>query len=315
MKSSYCSLFLADEHQAKPETGCSLKSTSNTLSSSLVRDRRDKREPKCSSPRKSGTRRHSAPHGLQIKPDSVLARIDRLLHIVMFFRFYHHPGRHLPLSKQVELRKELLAIAQTSFNPIPDYQCLSSRPDALDDKLIVVAYTGTDPAEGDGEENKEPDRSPCPVAFTSAMYLDVADLEHAVLHTGLTIAAPSVQRTGILVQLFAQLFLHVMPLHPDGVWVTTLAAVLSSLVQSATMLCNTYPCPPNYQSNQQPRREHLAIARAVDERYRAQLLISPDAEWDAESFVFRGSMDWSAAEVFKKGRRRYEILAPQRQRK
>ncbi|KAJ6466826.1 hypothetical protein C8R45DRAFT_909866 [Mycena sanguinolenta] len=204
----------------------------------------------------------------------------------MFFRYYHHPGCHLPLGKQVELRKELLAIARTSFNPIPDYQCLSSRPDAFDDKLIVVS--------------QEPDRPPRPVAFTSAMYLDVEDVEHAVLHTGLTIAAPSVQRTGILVQLFAHLFLNVMPLHPGGMWVTTLAAVLSSLVQSGTMLSNTYPRPPTRQSNPQPVQEHLEIARVIDERYRAQLLISPDAEWDAESFVFRGSMDWGAAEVFKK---------------
>jgi hypothetical protein len=222
----------------------------------------------------------------------------------MFFRFHHHPGRHLPLDKQTELRNELLAIARTCLNPVPDYQCLSSRPDALEDKLIVVAYSGTDPELVDeGKINQESDRRPPrAVAFTSAMYLDVPDVAHVVLHTGLTVAVPSVHRTGILGELFAQLFLHVVPLNPEGMWVTTLAAVLSSLVLSEKVLTKTYPCPPTRRGHRllQPLPEHLAIARAIDERHRAQLLISQDAEWDPEKFVFRGSMDWDAAEVFKK---------------
>jgi len=226
----------------------------------------------------------------------------------MFFRFYNQPGRNLPLEQQLELRNELLAIAQTGLNPVPDYQCLSSRPDALDDKLIVVAYTGADPKNDDeGEMNQEEEQNQSKprtraVGFTSAIYLTVPDVDRAVLHTGLTVAVPSVQRTGILAHLFSQLFLHVLPLHPEGIWITTLAAVLSSLVQSEKVLYNTYPCPraPTRQSQNHSLREHLAIARAIDAQYRAQLLISPDAEWDAESFVFRGSVDWDKAEVFKK---------------
>ncbi|KAF8201241.1 hypothetical protein K438DRAFT_1581951 [Mycena galopus ATCC 62051] len=205
----------------------------------------------------------------------------------MFFRFYDRPGHHLPLEEQAVLKKELFAIAQTSFDPVPDYQCLSSRSDALEDKLIVVAYT-------DGPESSRA------VAFTSAIYLDVPDVPHAVLHTGLTIAMPRVQRTGILMQLFVKLFLHEMPLHPGGMWVTTLAAVLSSLVQTGTMLSKPYPWVATPTRQPQPQREHLAIARAIDERYRGKMLIAPDAVWDAEHFVFRGSVDWEAGEGFKK---------------
>ncbi|KAJ7088661.1 hypothetical protein C8R44DRAFT_819250 [Mycena epipterygia] len=135
------------------------------------------------------------------------------------------------------------------------------------------------------------------------MYLDVPGVEHAVLHTGLTVAVPSVHRTGILAQLFAQLFQNTIPLYPQGMWVTTLAAILSSLVQSEKALYNTYPCPPDALTKQhppKPSQQHLDIARAIDERYRVKLLISPEAEFDEEMFVFRGSLDWDEAACFKK---------------
>ncbi|KAJ7768208.1 hypothetical protein B0H16DRAFT_310073 [Mycena metata] len=206
----------------------------------------------------------------------------------MFFRFYNEPGRQLPLPKQTKLRSELMEIAQTGLHPIPDYQCLSSRADALDDKLIVVGYAGTED-NGDITQNR-------PVAFTSAIYLNIPGVDHPVLHTGLTVAVPSLQRTGIVMQLCAHLFLHVAPMHAGGMWVTTLAAVLSSLVQSEKVLYKTHPSP----QNRPPLHAHLAIAHAINKQYRPSLLISPDATWDEEHFVFRGSMDWPAAECFKK---------------
>lgn len=217
----------------------------------------------------------------------------------MFFRFYDKPGLRLPVAAQAGLRKELLEIAQVSLDPVPDYQCLSSRPDALDDKVIVVAYTGT---EDDAKRKQEISRA---VAFASALYLDVPGVEHAVLHTGLTVALPSVHRTGILVQLYAQLFQNTIPRHPQGMWVTTTSAHLTILVQSEKALYNTYPRPPDALAKQRPPKpsqQHLDIARAIDERYRAKLLISPQAEFDEEMFVFRGSLDWPGDEAacFKK---------------
>ncbi|KAJ7100684.1 hypothetical protein B0H15DRAFT_458631 [Mycena belliarum] len=217
----------------------------------------------------------------------------------MFFRFYEHPGLHLPPDKQAELRTELLQIARGSLDPVPNYQCLSTSPDALDDKLIVVAYTGTDPDDSDEAESET--HHPRAVAFISALYLDVPGLAHAVLHTGLTVAAPSVQRSGIVITLCTQLFQHVMPRHPRGIWVTTLAAVLSSLVTTEQFLYNTYPCSPSRdRASPAPLQEHLAIARTIDARYRAQLLIAPAATFDEAAFVFRGSLAWAPAACFRK---------------
>ncbi|KAJ7750381.1 hypothetical protein DFH07DRAFT_545311 [Mycena maculata] len=217
----------------------------------------------------------------------------------MFFRFYNQPGLYLSPAEQRALRKELLEVGKASLDPMPNYQCLSSRPNALDDKLIVVAYI--DPENSGDKQQAHSQRA---VAFTSAIYLDVPNVDHVVLHTGLTIAIPSLQRTGILAQLFTQLFANVVPLHPRGMWVTTLAAVLSSLVQSEKTLYKTHPCPPERRQKEKqslkPLREHLHIARAIDERHRAKLLISPAAVFDDEAFVFRESLDWDAAASFRK---------------
>ncbi|KAJ7040658.1 hypothetical protein C8F04DRAFT_224184 [Mycena alexandri] len=189
-----------------------------------------------------------------------------------------------------KLREQLIDIAQAGLHPIPDYQCLSSRSDVLDDKPIVVGYSGTGDNGGITNSN-----FPQPVGFTSAIYL-VPGIDHPVLHTGLTVAIPSLQRTGIVMQLFAHLFLRVMPMHTGGMWVTTLAAVSSSLVQTEKVLYKTHSSPQNRSS----LPAHLVIARAIDNPYRPSLLISPDATWDEERFVFRGSMDWHAADSFKK---------------
>ncbi|KAJ7196289.1 hypothetical protein GGX14DRAFT_403489 [Mycena pura] len=213
----------------------------------------------------------------------------------MFFRFYDHPGVHLPPAQQAVLRRELLEIARASMNPVPDYQCLSSSADALDDKLIVVAYIDS--------ADSERSQIPRAVAFTSALFLDVPAVAHPVLHAGLTVAIPALRRTGIVAQLFVALYQNMIPCHPHGFWVTTLAAVLSSLVKAEKMLCNTHPAPPHRRLGMRstgPQEAHLAIARAISERHRAALLISPTAEWDEAQFVFRGSLSWDAALCFQK---------------
>ncbi|KAJ7621258.1 hypothetical protein FB45DRAFT_928806 [Roridomyces roridus] len=214
----------------------------------------------------------------------------------MFFRFYNRPGLTLSSSEQELLRRDLLSVARAGLNPVPDYQCLSSRPDALDDKLILLAYSG------DEDDEPSPHGSQ-PVAFTSAVYLTVPDLPdgRAVLHTGLTVSSPSLQRTGIMAQLFAQLFANVIPLHPNGLWVTTLAAVLSSLVQSEKVFGKTYPrVPRGKKSLRKALPEHLTIARTISLRHREALLISPMATFDESTFVFRGSLDFTAAAPFRK---------------
>ncbi|KAJ7705489.1 hypothetical protein B0H17DRAFT_1038119, partial [Mycena rosella] len=166
---------------------------------------------------------------------------------ILFFRFYDQPGFHLPVDKQAELRKELLQMAHASLDPVPNYQCLSSVPDALDDKIIESS-----------------DAYPPPCRIHVRRLPRRSRPRACIIHTGLTVAVPSLQRTGILMQLFVQLFQHVMALHPHGMWATALAAVLSSLVQSEKVLYNAHPCLP-YRLQKQ-RRGALEERRLQESR-------------------------------------------------
>ncbi|GJE92010.1 hypothetical protein PsYK624_081630 [Phanerochaete sordida] len=174
------------------------------------------------------------------------------------------------------LVKELRELAATSLQPLPDYQCLSGMPDALNDKLIV---TMRDDATGRV------------AAFVSAVYMQIAlragDPPRTVLHMGLTCIAPALRRQGLMVPLFMHLYiyLHDLPECHDGLWITSLAEVPSTLGKIAEGMVDVYPSP----SFPEPSDVHLRIARAVDERYRSAMGISPDAQFDAENFVFRGS--------------------------
>ncbi|KAH7036819.1 hypothetical protein B0J12DRAFT_765279 [Macrophomina phaseolina] len=206
----------------------------------------------------------------------------------MQFRFYDKPGLWMTPAAQHALRQTLLHIAATSLRPVPDYQCLSSAPDALDDKLIVVAHAG------------DPATTPA-IAFTSAFFIAVSALAppRPVLHTGLTVVDPAHRRRGVVMQLFAQVAARVFPRYGrDGLWVTCLAEVPSSLGLVTQYLEAVFPSPEAAPGP--PPETHRAIARAVSEGERARMLISPGAVLDEERFVFRGSNDWSEGECFKK---------------
>ncbi|KAJ7131219.1 hypothetical protein C8R44DRAFT_871741 [Mycena epipterygia] len=99
---------------------------------------------------------------------------------------FNSPSRALPIKR----------------SRVPDHR---SRPDRLDENVIVVAYTGTE------DDAKRKLAIPRAVAFTSVMYLNVPGVEYAILHTGLAFAVPSVHRTGILAQLFVQLLQNTIP--------------------------------------------------------------------------------------------------------
>ncbi|EKM53445.1 uncharacterized protein PHACADRAFT_259834 [Phanerochaete carnosa HHB-10118-sp] len=86
-------------------------------------------------------------------------------------------------SARRDLVEELRALAATCLNPLLEYQCLSTAPTALDDKLIVMMR---------GKQTA------CLLAFVSAVYLQVSLREGAptstILHTGLTCIAPALRR-------------------------------------------------------------------------------------------------------------------------
>ena len=183
----------------------------------------------------------------------------------------------LPPSKRTQLVHDLRALASTCLSPVPNYQCLSHSPNALDDKLIVVMHPAAAPHRV--------------VAFVSAVYLSIAlapgGTPTTVLHTGLTCVAPGSRRQGLLAPLFLRLFGHLraQPGFASGLWLTSLAEVASSLGSIAQYAADVFPAP----GCARPSATHLCIADAVAGRYRDAMLIAPEARFDRKRFVFKGS--------------------------
>ncbi|GME24430.1 hypothetical protein GTA08_BOTSDO11579 [Neofusicoccum parvum] len=198
----------------------------------------------------------------------------------MEFRFFDKPGQWMPDGALAVLRKTLLRIAATSLHPVPDYQCLGSQQNSLDDKLIVVAYDGEGRA----------------VAFTSTFFLDIPSVPEPVLHSGLTVVEAAHRRGSLVMRMFAHLAANVFPRCPKGVWVVCLAEVPSSLGHVTQYLEDVFPSP----EASRPSHSHVLIAREISQSFRPELLICPDAQFDEQKFVFRGSNDWDAGACFKK---------------
>lgn len=184
---------------------------------------------------------------------------------------FERPGLEWPREKQVTLIHELRALATLCFPSLPDYQCLSFAPKALDDKLIVVARR-----DDTGEL----------IGFSSAVFLDVPQASsEPVFHTGLTCIHPAERRTGLTISLFANVFGHLLSMFPNGIWLTNLAAIPSSLVSIYQVASNVFPSP----DVSSPSLIHLAIARAISDSHRETMSVSPNSVFYAASFVFRES--------------------------
>ena len=192
------------------------------------------------------------------------------------FDVLDRPGLTLSALARQELVQEFRALAATALDPVPDYQCLSMAPNALDDKVIVVM------------RDKQTKRI---AAFISAIYLQIP-LEagaspSTVLHAGLTCMPAALFRQGLVGPLFFHLFSHLRarPESAQGMWVTGLGEVPNVLVELGQYPSDVYPGP----ERSAPSETHKLIAKAVDKRYREAMLISPTAQFDEAAFVFRGS--------------------------
>jgi len=165
---------------------------------------------------------------------------------------------------------ELRSLASKCFPSLPDYQCLSlSNPGCLDDKILVVARRW------DTDEI---------VGFTSAVYYEVPDVG-TVLHTGLTCVRPSVRRSGVTIFLFSHLFPHVLKFYPDGIWVTSLAEIPSSLVSLLQVTTNVFPS----RQRSSPSPIHIHIAKTLTASYRHHINAPSEATLDVSTFIFRDS--------------------------
>ncbi|KAK1974490.1 hypothetical protein LZ30DRAFT_405647 [Colletotrichum cereale] len=197
-----------------------------------------------------------------------------------------HPGLTMGRYEATALQNSLCHLGAICLNPLPNYQVFDkAAPAALDDKLIVIARYKNEV-----------------VAFLSAIWLPITALDKPLLHSGLTVIHPAYRKSGISLDLHAHLLLHLVSNHPEGFWISTLAAVISSLVNVSKYTTQVFPSPEwsSHHLTGQPSAHHLAMAREISANHRDKMLISPSAVFDERSFVFRGSNDSDQGEAFRK---------------
>ncbi|KAK3995513.1 membrane protein [Cladorrhinum sp. PSN332] len=209
---------------------------------------------------------------------------------------YEHPGLRLPKSERDSLQKELSDFAADYLNPLPRYNIFdTSSPVALDDKVIVTARVSDTGALA---------------AFVSASLIPIPGLDSTnpkravpVLNTGLTIIHHAHRKSHHVKRLlFGTLFLHMFARFPEGMWLVSLAEVITSLVQIARYTQNCFPCPPSWPNSagSAPSKIHLQIAREISLNHRRKFLINRDAKFDEERFVFLESNNTAEGMVFMK---------------
>lgn len=184
----------------------------------------------------------------------------------------HRPGRRLSDAALAKLVDELREVAADCFEELPDYQCLRGTREELSDKVIALARCADGRLAG----------------FCSAVLLDVPGVG-AVLHLGLTCVRADQRSGGLTHRLTSTLTVRYLLRHRplSRVWVSNVACVLSSLVNVGRHFDHVFPSPEGPAA---PSTNHRRIAEAIDALYRDKIYIRPDARFDRESFVFRGSV-------------------------
>jgi hypothetical protein len=193
--------------------------------------------------------------------------------------FLLRPGAWWTDSELDRYHRELEEIAGDCFLEIPRYQCLSGDREELKRNVITIAR----------------DSGKRAVAFCSAVILDVEGFPN-VLHLGLTCVRKDSRGKGLTHRLTSRLIMGYLARTSlfRKIWITNVACVISSLGNVALHFENIYP---SLYGKSRPGKQHLVIARAVDTIHRAPIAIGPDAVFEPETFVFRGSVNGT---VFQK---------------
>lgn len=183
------------------------------------------------------------------------------------------PGMTQSMEQIFSLRTQLCQLGHLCFDPLPNYQVFElPSSTSFHDKIIVLA-----------KQNGEL------IAFLSAVVLPISGSKDPVVHTGLTVIHPRNRKSGVIHSLFAAFFLHLFSVYPEGVWLSTLSGIVTSLGHIATYTSDVFPSPRwnEEHPSAQPSDTHLHIAREINAKHRRKMLIPPETYFDESAFVFR----------------------------
>ena len=182
------------------------------------------------------------------------------------------PGLHLSDKKFRRLHRQVLDVASDCFDEIPRYQIMVGTREEWSDKVVAFAWRRDGKLAG----------------FCSTVILWIPGVGK-ILHLGLTCVRKSDRSAGLTHMLTKKAIGAYLVRHkPVGkLWISNCAAVLSSLGNVAKHFKDIYPAPGGLAA---PRVEHFLIAAAINTAYRKKIYIMDDAIFDADNFVFRGSV-------------------------
>ena len=200
-------------------------------------------------------------------------------------QFLCRPGRTLGDAELARLTAAVREVASTCFDELPPYQVMLGTRSAFSDKAIALAWSPSGQL----------------VGFCSCVLIEVEGVGE-VLHLGLTCVRPDHRGSGLTHKLTAKAVRgYMFRRNPfRKVWFSNCAAVLSSLGNVALHFDEVYPSPFG---SPVPGDAHLRIALAIDVRHREGIYIREDAVFDANAFVFRGSVPGTVFEKEEHDRR------------
>jgi hypothetical protein len=189
------------------------------------------------------------------------------------YRFLYRPGLTMSDAAIRHLVSEMRGVAASCFDEIPLYQAMTGTREELSDTVIAAAWRSDGTMAG----------------FCSTVILHV-DGVGDVQHLGLTCVRPDDRSHGLTHILTHKAVAGYLMRHKPIVgklWVSNCAAVLSSLVNVSIHFEQVYPSPFR---KARITDNHRKIAEAIDRHYRHKIYINRDAIFDADAFVFRGSV-------------------------
>ncbi len=188
------------------------------------------------------------------------------------YEVLYKPGKFLTDERIADLSEKIRKTVLTWYEEVPDYQVMAGTREALMDKIISIAWRE------DGEIG----------GFCSAVILPV-DGVGDVIHLGLTLNTPDDASQGLTHILSNKvLSKHVLKKFILGkMWISSCAAVLSSLVNVAIYFDAVYPSP---REDSKLTETHKKIQHAINTQYRDKLYITEDVEFDYEKSIFIGSV-------------------------
>lgn len=184
---------------------------------------------------------------------------------------YNRPGSYMSNVELKSLHEEILSVAASCLDEIPQYQCLTGKRNEYSRLLIAVARN---------PEGKM-------LGFCSSYILKCPEGGN-VLHLGLTCVMPIARRMGFTHKLTSKVVMTYIFKYSlfKPAWISNVACVVSSLGNVALHFEDVYPSP----FVAVPTDEHLNLARMINTHYRHELYIGKDATFKEEGFVFERSV-------------------------